>query len=1121
MSGPTQDPEDVFELPEPYGGAVIERHRSAAPPRKLDPGAVLAVVERRREAAQTWRHLVEQSLADPESDPDLVELVRDADFGDLEPLTPLGAAVVEACLLGRPPFDPRQAVPLWEAVRGLPFALEAFAEFCHLRPASTFHRALTRQPHPPQLSPMWEPTQRLLELVRSASDQDYAAAMKTAARLRENDPSGLRRTLTTFLFAEREDWLWADIRAAGRGELRAVSLLASVTTADQAAAVGELLRTGPDWYWSGEPDIELTYLKAAGSEALPFLLAWYDGYQPSNPTPGRAPVKSAVQERIADLIGRVPRDEAMAALVERITKPAILPQLHAATKRFPHRALRVLAEAEPTPEVTRVLTMVALADLDFTRSVLPYLSGAARRRVEAILDRQSALAPGDVPLADLPAILAAPPWRDRKRKPVKAVVIEGLTPPAATEVVWLPGERERHLASHGSGWEPKQGWAAFATRVVADEADDMLVDYFAAYAPEDVVRPLLATWSPRLRWGNERAQLFLARYEQLALPAIMDLPRRPADKARLLQPFVNPQIAAFMSDGMGRLRSVRGLAVTWLRRHPEAAARCLLPTALGKRGRARQDAVAALRVIEATGADIPAIASQTYGEAVGLAAKQVLADDGLGAYPRTMPTPPIWARAAVLAPIRVADSGAALPLSAAQAVLEMLAISKPGSPYPGLEAVKEFCDAASLAELAWSLFSNWEQAGVPVKEKWAFSALGILGDDVVVDRLADLIREWGGQGRQQLAFDALDALAAITGDRALFRLHELAAKVRPVSVRKRARRRFEDVAEGLDLTPDQLADRLVPDLGLGADGTLRLDYGPRHFDVGFDELLRPRVLDASGKVVKTLPKPGVKDDKEKAEAAYKEFAALKKAARTVAADQLKRLEHAMSHRRRWLPEDFAQLVRHPLLRHIVGRLVWGVYGTESTGHGDGALIGSFRIAEDLSYADSHDTHYEIPDGAVLGVAHTVDLGADLGEWSEVFADYEILQPFDQLGQPVLALSAAERAGREFEPGNGASVPATRIAGLEARGWIRGPVGDGALWTTILRPAGDDRFVVAEFEPGILAGAPAQSDYQRFTRAWLSLTGEDPDFDRHALPLRELDRVTASVILHDLTELMPS
>ena len=47
-----------------------------------------------------------------------------------------------------------------------------------------------------------------------------------------------------------------------------------------------------------------------------------------------------------------------------------------------------------------------------------------------------------------------------------------------------------------------------------------------------------------------------------------------------------------------------------------------------------------------------------------------------------------------------------------------------------------------------------------------------------------------------------------------------------------------EVAEQRDLTPEELADRLVPDLGLDADGSLTLDFGPRAFRVGFDGSLR-------------------------------------------------------------------------------------------------------------------------------------------------------------------------------------------------------------------------------------------------------------------------------------------
>src|SRR6185369_16203815 len=148
----------------------------------------------------------------------------------------------------------------------------------------------------------------------------------------------------------------------------------------------------------------------------------------------------------------------------------------------------------------------------------------------------------------------------------------------------------------------------------------------------------------------------------------------------------------------------------------------------------------------------------------------------------------------------------------------------------------------------------------------------------------------GGHAR---AVTGVGVLAAIGTDVALMHLHGIAQRAKFKGLKTAAQQKMDEVAAGLGLDAEQLADRLVPDFGLAADGSLRLDYGPRQFLVGFDEQLRPFVADADGKRLKALPKPGARDDAELAPAAYKQFAALKKDVRTVAADQIRRLERAM------------------------------------------------------------------------------------------------------------------------------------------------------------------------------------------------------------------------------------
>ncbi|GAB3848068.1 DUF4132 domain-containing protein [Dactylosporangium cerinum] len=341
-------------------------------------------------------------------------------------------------------------------------------------------------------------------------------------------------------------------------------------------------------------------------------------------------------------------------------------------------------------------------------------------------------------------------------------------------------------------------------------------------------------------------------------------------------------------------------------------------------------------------------------------------------------------------------------------------------------------------------------------------------------------------------------------------LHGIADKVKNRSVRERAAERLADAATTRGLSPEQLADRLVPDLGLRADGGLVLDYGPRRFVVGFDDQLRPTVADEDGKRLKSLPKPGARDDATLGPAAYQRFSALKKDVRTIAADQIRRLERAMVRRRRWTAEELRELfVAHPLVWHLARRLVWAGYADDGTAHT------AFRIAEDRTLATVDDDPATLDPSATVGIAHPLDLGADLARWSVVFADYEILQPFPQLGREIHALTPAERTSVTLTRFDGLAGPSGRFMSLDRHGWRLGPPLDGGGQCWVERDLAGGHLVIAELHPGIAIGDPSLTPQQTIRDVHIVAAGDDPQSTDHHIPFAVLDPITASEVLRDL------
>jgi len=297
------------------------------------------------------------------------------------------------------------------------------------------------------------------------------------------------------------------------------------------------------------------------------------------------------------------------------------------------------------------------------------------------------------------------------------------------------------------------------------------------------------------------------------------------------------------------------------------------------------------------------------------------------------------------------------------------------------------------------------------------------------------------------------------------------AATRHAGVKKKTARLARDVDQALIRGADV---GNVPDLGLGTDGTMVLDFGDKTFTVGFDERLRPTITDDQGKPRRSLPKVTT----EPGASSVKVFAELKKDVCAVAEVQRRRLEEAMVTQRGWTLGEFSTyLMDHPLVWHLARRLVWRCDN------------GFFRVAEDRTFADVDDEVF-VPVGTVR-VAHQLNLGDQAHGWASLLADYEIPQPFPQVGRETY--TADQITGFA-----GLVVFSGKVLSLERRGWRRAPVQSGRQWS-VDRSLPDGNVWRLGLEPGLVVGEPMLFEEQTLHPA--DLTGLDP--------------ITCSEILRDL------
>ena len=829
--------------------------------------------------------------------------------------------------------------------------------------------------------------------------------------------------------------------------------------------------------------------------------------------------------------------------------------------RFPHAALAALAEllAQKDQKRWRMMLMTMLiSQPTLAERVIPWLSTPAVAVLKSC--QQQLTQPSNHASADLlPAVVVSPPWLSKKKK--SPIPVLDLAPLGIEPICYLTEEISNQLlakyiwyskhitVSHEESTTNLLARMGFQRRIAGtyikapeavveawlnEDYSTLLSEFKVFHSPTGhywqlgilTTLPLekaVKAWNALTLSPHTDTEYAMLHFGLKGLPGLVNsLARYPQEALPITNYFAASELAPAVARAFNKLKTLRENARSWLLKYPEHALTGLLPAALGKAGEAQDNARAALRMLTENGHQplLQEIARRYNQPEVTDAVNALLALDPLDNHPTKIPTlpafyqPSLWTRPVLKANAQSLPDNALLHLG------EMLRFPQEEALYPGLLQVKDACTADSLAEFAWDLFTAWQTAGAPSKESWAFTALGVLGNDDTARKLTPLIRAWPGESQHKRATVGLDILAAIGSDIALMQLNGIAQKLKFKALQERAKEKIADIAESRELTVAELEDRLAPDLGLDDNGSLLLDFGPRQFTVSFDETLKPFVRDVSGSRLKDLPKPNKSDDETRANDAVNRYKLLKKDARTIAAQQVARLESAMCLRRRWSLENFQLfLVEHPLVRHLTRRLIWGVYSAENQ------LLACFRVAEDNSYSTADDDLFTLPEGDIsIGTPHVLEISpTDAAAFGQLFADYELLPPFRQLDRNSYALTEAERNASELTRWAGRKCPSGRVMGLANKGWIKGEPQDGGWIGWMIKPLGRWSLIM-EIDEGFAVGmSPAElSAEQLLSKLWL-WEGKAESYGWGSNSTQEaqfsvLDAITASELINDIEAL---
>lgn len=368
-----------------------------------------------------------------------------------------------------------------------------------------------------------------------------------------------------------------------------------------------------------------------------------------------------------------------------------------------------------------------------------------------------------------------------------------------------------------------------------------------------------------------------------------------------------------------------------------------------------------------------------------------------------------------------------------------------------------------------------------IEQKGMLALVAAAADGDCVKMAEQYIRKFYGTKLAQCKA-LVEVLAWIDHPLALQTLLAIANRFRTKGIKEAAQEHVQATAERSGWTIDELADRTIPDGGferpvdengepIGDEAVLELDFGPRQFIVRLNDELEPVVVPkGETKAVKTLPAPGKNDDAEMAKSAKKAFSDGKKVVKEVVKRQTERLYEALCTQRTWRFDDWQRyLCQHPIVGRLCVQLTWSAFAAPeeqrkgTTGQSSkqkaqaaselgGSLegcefLGCFRPLQDGSLTNEQDEQVNLPDDAVIVLAHTCNTSMELGQaWLKHFEDYDVTPLFQQFGRSTYKLPEGKEKTTEIVDFRGHMLTTYKLRNRATKlGYVRGQAEDGGCF----------------------------------------------------------------------------